>query len=129
MKRAARAMLIYIVVFLIALALAPAFATDLAPVSPPIDWLGVAIVSVLGLIFVAIAGYIVHIKRTPGQQLGEAQLEWLAQRLHNLQHEKAVVVTTTDPLFFDGITFSDAAALEQYKAAKAIVDSHRKETP
>lgn len=117
-----------IIVALMNLFGAVALAAELVAVAPPTDWTGVAIVSVLGLIFVAVAAYIVHIKRTPGMQFGEEEIERLAAAID--RRRGAVPpqpVPSAPPLTFDGITFATDDALDDYKDAKALVDSYKKE--
>jgi len=98
-------------------------AQTLAPVAPPRDWLGVGIVVLLGLVFVAIAGYILHIKRTPGLQLGEAELEKIADFIH--QRQSAPPAAPADPLLYDGHQFPDQATLDKYKDCEAFIAKHK----
>lgn len=99
-------------------------ADTLVPVSPPTDWTGIAVIAVIGFVIVALVGYIVHIKKTPGAQLGEAELEKIADLLHAKLHPPAVA-SPPEPLVFDGITFADENALHEYTAAKAVIDAHK----
>lgn len=104
--------------------------TTLAPVAPPTDWLGVGIVSAIGIVAIAVVAYIVHIKRTPGAQFGEEFYDGIAAAID--RRRGAVPphpVPQAPPLTLDDITFESEVELERYKVAKAIVDSHRKEAP
>ncbi len=100
-------------------------AETLPSISPPTDWTGVIVVCVVAILAVAVAAYIVHIKRTPGLQLGEEQLERLADLLHQKQHPTATIAATA--LTYDGITFADEKSLADYRAAKAVIESFKKE--
>lgn len=101
-----------------------AFAADTLPaVSPPTDWTGVAIVAAIAVLAVAIAAYIVHIKRTPGLQLGEEQIEHIAEALYRKQAAPAAIAGTA--LTYDGIAFASDEKLAEYKAAKAVVDAFK----
>lgn len=101
-----------------------AHAADTLPaVSPPTDWTGVAIVAAVAVLAVAIAAYIVHIKRTPGLQLGEEQLERLAEMIHKRQ--EITINVPPAKLVYDGLTFADQSKLDEYKAAKATIESFK----
>jgi len=104
-------------------------AQTLAPVTPPTDWTGVAIVVVLGLIFVAFGSWVVYIyiKLKAGQQFGEEYFDKLAAAFD--RRRGAVPphpVPSAPPLTFDGLNFADEAALLRYKAAKAEFEEAQK---
>lgn len=107
-----------------------AHAAELVPVSPPTDWIGIGIIAAIVFVIVALVGYIVHIKRTPGKQLGEEEIERIAHAIMNTPMRSPTLVGSIQvpaPIYFDGIKFDTHADLDRYKAAKEIVDSHRKE--
>lgn len=106
-----------------------AHAAELVAVSPPTDWIGIAIIAAIMFVIVALVGYIVHIKRTPGVQFGEDEIERIAESLFNKQQYKGATITTSDPLFYDGTQFETAVQLEEYKAAKAVIAKHKGESP
>lgn len=98
-------------------------ADPLPAVSPPTDWTGVAVVATIAILAVAVAAYIVHIKRTPGLQLGEEQIERIAELLRQKQSSPVHIVATE--LVYDGIAFASDAKLAEYKAAKATIESFK----
>lgn len=95
--------------------------TTLPTVAPPTDWTGIAVVVVLCFLVVCVIGYVVHIRRAPGKQMGEDEIERLAELLHAKQQKPLVI--TTEVYTYDGVTFPDQTKLDEYKAAKAIVDA------
>lgn len=102
-----------------------AHAAELAPVSPPTDWFGVVVVVLVVLVVaVGLSGYVTFIRRMPGKQLGEDEIDAIAERLHLKQQTRPLVVHT-ESQEYDGKTFADVTSLEEYKAAKAIVDKYK----
>jgi hypothetical protein len=92
-------------------------------VAPPSDWGSILVVATIGLVLVAVGAYIVWLRRTPGRQLGEEFVERVADRVYQrLKGDTGVPA----PLEYDGIHFDSDAKLEEYKAAKAIVESHKR---
>lgn len=105
-----------------------AIAADTLPiVSPPTDWTGVFVVmGFTALLFIAaVIGYVIHVRKTPGKQLGESEIEWIAESLFQKQQYKGAVITTTDPMFYDGITFANENEMAKYKEYKAYVDAFK----
>jgi hypothetical protein len=96
-----------------------AFAQTLAAVSPPTDWTGVAFAVVIGLLIFLPIAYAIYVKVRPGKQLGEEELERIAERIYRKQAAPVVAA----PLTYDGRTFADQATLDKYKEAKAFVES------
>lgn len=98
--------------------------TELVAVSPPTDWLGVVVVVVVVLVIAAVIAYVSHVRRTPGKQWGEDEIDKLAERLH-VKLTQAPVVVHVESLEYDGHTFSSQATLDAYKAAKELLEKYK----
>ncbi|MEO8754847.1 MAG: hypothetical protein ABI624_19450 [Casimicrobiaceae bacterium] len=93
-------------------------AQAITPVSPPTDWTGMGIVMAFGVIVFGLVAYIIYIKRTPGYQMGEEELEVIATKLHMKLHPPTATSTAIE---YNGLTFVDQAAVDEYKKALAVV--------
>jgi protein-S-isoprenylcysteine O-methyltransferase Ste14 len=106
---------------------------DILPlVSPPTDWFGVIAVCLFGLMLAValVIGYAIHVRRTPGKQLGEEEIERIVNSVISKQKEPIPVgEIVVNHWTADGLTFATGVEMNEYLNAKAIVDKHKGGTP